>query len=298
MARSTSTGGDVDGTAVAIGRAARRPGAAERSLLDRGQPRPVLATPGRTRQSARSKSCSKRRAPEQADRQPRTAHDRDLAIIIVSYNARADLERCLSSLAAAPPSTTARSRGGRQRLDGRQSCGGRGRPTRRSGCSRSIGTSASAAANNVGIRATGGAAAAAAEQRHDVPAGAIDRLVAELDAHPEVAIVGPRLVDAQRAAGDLVRSDDRARSTKFARSSSAALYRAAARRPCVTSSGSSRTRARPRLGQRRVPAGATGGSGRGRPVRRAVLPLHGGRRSVRERPRPRPQGPVHAARSR
>jgi GT2 family glycosyltransferase len=52
-----------------------------------------------------------------------------------------------------------------------------------------------ARANNIGIRATLGANLLLLNSDTIVPAGAIDRLLAELDANPEVAVIGPRIVD-------------------------------------------------------------------------------------------------------
>ena len=54
-----------------------------------------------------------------------------------------------------------------------------------------------ARANNIGIRATTGANLLLLNSDTIVPAGAIDQLVAALDRHPDVAVVGPRLVDAE-----------------------------------------------------------------------------------------------------
>jgi GT2 family glycosyltransferase len=53
-----------------------------------------------------------------------------------------------------------------------------------------------ARANNIGIRASGGATLLLLNSDTVVPPGAIDRLIAELDRHPDVAVAGPRLVDA------------------------------------------------------------------------------------------------------
>jgi N-acetylglucosaminyl-diphospho-decaprenol L-rhamnosyltransferase len=53
-----------------------------------------------------------------------------------------------------------------------------------------------AAANNLGIRQTFGELLLLLNPDTIVPPGAIDRLVAVLDRHPEAAAVGPRLVDA------------------------------------------------------------------------------------------------------
>jgi N-acetylglucosaminyl-diphospho-decaprenol L-rhamnosyltransferase len=53
-----------------------------------------------------------------------------------------------------------------------------------------------AAANNRGIRESSSELVLLLNPDTRVPAGAIDRLVAQLDARPDVAIVGPRIVDA------------------------------------------------------------------------------------------------------
>jgi GT2 family glycosyltransferase len=117
----------------------------------------------------------------------------DLAIIIVSYNARDDLVACLRSLTDAPPAI------GHEIVvvdnasaDGSVSAA-RGVPN-----VRVIETGANlgfARANNVGFRETSGAFVLLLNSDTIVPPGAIDRLVADLEAHPEAAIVGPRIVD-------------------------------------------------------------------------------------------------------
>jgi GT2 family glycosyltransferase len=116
-----------------------------------------------------------------------------VSIIIVSYNARADLERCLASLRDAPPSApsevivvdnasedgsaaTARAFPGVQVIASPTNCG-------------------FAAANNLGIRASTGANLLLLNSDTIVPPGTVDTLLGELDRHPEAAVVGPRLVD-------------------------------------------------------------------------------------------------------
>ena len=118
----------------------------------------------------------------------------ELSIVIVSYNARADLEACLDSLAAAPPAAVheivvvdnastdgsaeaAAARAPRVRLI---------RQDRNAGFS---------AGNNVGINATTGDLIFLLNSDTIVPAGAIDRLMARLRATPAAAAAGPRLVD-------------------------------------------------------------------------------------------------------
>ena len=116
-----------------------------------------------------------------------------LSIIIVSFNAKADLERCLESLHAAPPaaaheilvvdngSNDGSADAVRQRQDVRLIDAGS-----------NLGF---ARANNVGISETTGANILLLNSDTVVPPGAIDRLLAELDRDPAVAVVGPRLVD-------------------------------------------------------------------------------------------------------
>ena len=116
-----------------------------------------------------------------------------VSIIIVSFNARADLERCLESLHAAPPAAPHEI----LVVDNGSSDGS-------AGAARGwpnvtvieVGANLGFAhANNVGIRASGGANLLLLNSDTLVPAGAIDRLIAELESDPRVAVVGPRLVD-------------------------------------------------------------------------------------------------------
>ncbi len=118
-----------------------------------------------------------------------------LAIVIVSYNARADLEVCLRSLSDAPPAvphqivvvdnastdgSAAAVRAGWPGvavIEQRENAG-------------------FAAGNNAGIRATASELILLLNSDTIVPPGAIDRLVARLEAHPRAAVAGPRLVDA------------------------------------------------------------------------------------------------------
>jgi N-acetylglucosaminyl-diphospho-decaprenol L-rhamnosyltransferase len=117
-----------------------------------------------------------------------------LAIIIVSYNSRRDLENALQSLTQPPPtvahdivvvdnastdSTPAyvRERWPRVRLIASES---------------NLGF---AQANNVGIRNTASELVLLVNPDTIVTATAVDRLVAIMDSRPDVAIVGPRVVD-------------------------------------------------------------------------------------------------------
>ncbi len=119
-----------------------------------------------------------------------------LSIVIVSYNARADLERCLETLVrdkpavdheivvvdnASPDDTVdvLRTRWTGVRLI---EAGG------------NVGFSKG---NNIGIRQSFGELVLLLNGDTLVPPGAIDGLVALLDARPDVAVVGPRLVDGE-----------------------------------------------------------------------------------------------------
>lgn len=118
----------------------------------------------------------------------------DLSIIIVSFNARADLERCLGSLHAAPPAIPHEII-----VVDNGSTDGSADAARRSKDVRVIETGSNlgfARANNVGIRASSGSTLLLLNGDAIVPPHAIDRLVEELHRHPDVAVVGPRLVDA------------------------------------------------------------------------------------------------------
>jgi GT2 family glycosyltransferase len=114
-----------------------------------------------------------------------------LAIVIVSYNARRDLEACLASLAAAPPATpheilvvdNASSDGS---ADAARAAG-----VRVIALERNVGF---AGGNNAGIRASQGELILLLNNDTIVPPGAIDTLVARLDA-TGATIAGPRIVD-------------------------------------------------------------------------------------------------------
>jgi GT2 family glycosyltransferase len=118
-----------------------------------------------------------------------------LSIIIVSFNAEAELIGCLLSLKKAPPvidheivvvdnASTDRS------VEAASAFAG----VRVVEMGRNAGF---AAANNAGIRETTGDLILLLNGDTVVPAGAIDRLVARLKAEGAAAVAGPRLVDAQ-----------------------------------------------------------------------------------------------------
>lgn len=119
----------------------------------------------------------------------------ELSIVIVSYNARVDLERCLQSLRQHPPAVTyevivvdnASTDGSIEAA--RRFAGVRVIPAGRN--------AGFAAGNNIGIRASSGACILLLNSDTIVPPGAIDTLLARLREAPDVAIAGPRLVDGQ-----------------------------------------------------------------------------------------------------
>ncbi len=117
-----------------------------------------------------------------------------LDIVIVSYNAREDLRRCLVSLRDAPATTPFR-----LVVVDNASTDGSPRAVRETmpgaalvELDRNLGFSR---ANNVGIRAGTSELVLLLNGDTIVPAGAIDGLVAALDAEPFAAAAGPRLVD-------------------------------------------------------------------------------------------------------
>lgn len=119
----------------------------------------------------------------------------DLSIVIVSYNARADLERCLRSLAHAPPATPHEvivvDNGSPDRSAEAVRAGWPA--VRLIAQTQNLGF---AAGCNAGIRASRGELVLLLNSDTMVPAGALDRLVARLRAEPDAAVAGPRLVDA------------------------------------------------------------------------------------------------------
>jgi GT2 family glycosyltransferase len=118
----------------------------------------------------------------------------DLSIIIVSFNTRSDLERCLESLTASPPAAA------HEIIvvdnashDGSTDAVRRRWPSiRLLDLPRNVGF---AAANNAGINVTSGELVLLLNSDTIVPAGAIDTVIERLRAHPEAAVAGPRLVD-------------------------------------------------------------------------------------------------------
>ncbi len=116
----------------------------------------------------------------------------DLSIVMVSYNARADLERCLRSLQEHPPALM------HEIIvvdnasvdDSVAVARARGVQVIEAGSNRGF-----SAANNIGIRASRGRLLLLLNSDTIVPPHAIDRLAAALETDPEVGVAGPRLVD-------------------------------------------------------------------------------------------------------
>jgi N-acetylglucosaminyl-diphospho-decaprenol L-rhamnosyltransferase len=119
-----------------------------------------------------------------------------LSIVIVSFNTRDDLERCLEALAAAPPAASHEI----VVVDNASSDGSPEAVRTRWPSVRVLvqpENTGFARANNIGIRASSGALVLLLNSDTLVPPGAIDTLMARLAAHPEAAVAGPRLVDAR-----------------------------------------------------------------------------------------------------
>jgi GT2 family glycosyltransferase len=122
----------------------------------------------------------------------------DVAIVIVSYNTRADLERCLASLHDPAPAASHEIV-----VVDNASSDESVNAARRWPAVRVIESSTNrgfASANNVGIRATVSRNVLLLNSDTVVPPGAIDRLLTVLDRHPDAAVVGPRLIDGSGAA--------------------------------------------------------------------------------------------------
>jgi hypothetical protein len=118
-----------------------------------------------------------------------------LSIIIVSYNACAELEACLASLVAQPPSVDHEI----VVVDNASIDGTPAAIRERWPGVRLIEAGANigfARANNMGIRQTFGELVLLLNGDTIVAPGALDALVSVLDQRADVAVVGPRLVDA------------------------------------------------------------------------------------------------------
>lgn len=118
----------------------------------------------------------------------------DLAIVIVSYNTRADLEACLRSLHDPPPETSHETVVvDNASPDGSAAAVRAGWPDVR--VIDAGGNVGYARANNLGIRATSGQFILLLNSDTVVPSGAVDALVDRLRSLPDAGAVGPRLVD-------------------------------------------------------------------------------------------------------
>ena len=116
-----------------------------------------------------------------------------LSIVIVNFNGRGHLENCLRSLVAHPPAIAHDVVVvDNASTDDSASSVAVFPSVRLLRLPVNVGFSAG---NNAGIRATTGELVLLLNNDTIVPEGAIDALVARLDAHPEAAIAGPRLVD-------------------------------------------------------------------------------------------------------
>jgi GT2 family glycosyltransferase len=118
-----------------------------------------------------------------------------LSIVIVSYNIRPDLERCLESLVSNKPAidheiVVVDNASSDDTLTALR--------TRWTGVKliEAGGNLGFAKANNIGIRQSLGELVLLLNGDTIVPPGSIDALVATIDARPDVAVVGPRLIDA------------------------------------------------------------------------------------------------------
>ena len=209
-----------------------------------------------------------------------------LSIVIVSYNAREHLENCLRvaggdrlrrSRTKSSSWTTRRPTTASRRLRARWP------HVRRSVQQRE--NAGFAAGNNAGIRAGHGDLRPAPQQRH----GRASRRRSTGSSigsrrTADAAVAGPRLVDADRRRGALVRSDDLAVGRAPAEDRDVAARAARGAGVGVGGAGDAAGALRG-LGQRRVPAGAAG-----RDAERAgllderYLPVHRGRRLLRRHP--------------
>jgi GT2 family glycosyltransferase len=119
-----------------------------------------------------------------------------VAIVIVTYNSARDIDRALRSLADPPPATP-------HEILVVDNASADDTVTRVRASWPGVRLIASpnnlgfASANNRGIRESSSELVLLLNPDTSVPRGAIDRLVAHLDARPDVAIIGPRIVDGE-----------------------------------------------------------------------------------------------------
>ncbi|MBM3772289.1 MAG: glycosyltransferase family 2 protein [Acidimicrobiia bacterium] len=118
-----------------------------------------------------------------------------LSIIIVSFNTRAHLQRCLISLQQPPPQVSHEIIVVENAsTDGSADAARRFPGVHVIDAGENLGFSA---ANNRGIRASRGTNLLLLNSDTIVPPGAIDVLMGVLERHPDATVVGPRLVDGQ-----------------------------------------------------------------------------------------------------
>jgi N-acetylglucosaminyl-diphospho-decaprenol L-rhamnosyltransferase len=118
-----------------------------------------------------------------------------LTIVVVTYNSAADIGACLDAVPAAAATTTHQI----VVVDNASADGTAALVRSRWPQARVIdagGNLGFSRANNLGIRATSGELVLLLNADTVPGAGSIDRLVEVLDAQPDVAVAGPRLVDA------------------------------------------------------------------------------------------------------
>ncbi len=237
--------GTTDEAAIAAGieRLLFEPGVSEYPLVE-GARRPATVLLGE-RRTTDARGAARRPAGG--------ARMTDLAIVIVSYNVRADLARALQSLSEAPPAIphevivvdNASSDGSLQMV--RERWPG----VRTIDAGANLGFSK---ANNLALRATSGEWVLLLNSDTVVPPGAIDALVGHLRSHPEAAVAGPRLVDAEGRPEISFGRDDRAAQRGSAEAAGPALRPGLASRSTPGGRGPEE-REGGGLGQRRLPAG-------------------------------------------
>jgi GT2 family glycosyltransferase len=123
-----------------------------------------------------------------------TLHIPRLSIVIVAYNSAGDIDACLGSLVEHPPAIDHEI----VVVDNASTDGTAAAIRARWGGVRVIDAGANlgfARANNLGIQQTFGSLVLLLNPDTSVPGGAIDALVTVLEARPDVAIAGPRLVN-------------------------------------------------------------------------------------------------------
>ncbi len=122
-----------------------------------------------------------------------------VTIVIVAFNAREDLERCLVSLRQAPPRSTHEVIVvDNASTDGAPDLVRRAFPDVR--LLEAPGNLGFSAGNNLAIRESRSELLLLLNPDTVVPPGAVDTLIAALRAHPEAAAIGPRLADAEEGA--------------------------------------------------------------------------------------------------